>query len=417
MRIETILNNCQKFKSFVYHKASWGTLNHHQTCIQVWVKPRKNGRIICSHCARPAQHYDTLNTRKFEFVPLWGYRVFFLYRMRRVDCRRCGVKVEQLPWACGKYTLTTTYMKFLADWARKLSWQETARSFKTNWQKVFTAVRFVVEYGLKNRDISGVQSIGVDEIALQKGHRYLTVVYQIDRHCTRLLWIGKDRTVKTLLRFYRQFGNRWAQRLKHVCSDMWRPYLKVIQKKSPQALHVLDRFHIVAKLNKAIDEVRAGEHRNMQQDGYEPLLKNSRWCLLKRKEHLTQKQEAKLSDLLKYNLKSIRAYLLKEDFNGLWEYVSPGWAGRFLDRWCTRVMRSKIDPMKKVAKTIRRHKPLILNWFKAKKQFSSGIVEGFNNSVKVVTKNAYGFRTFKCAEIALYHRLGKLPEPLDTHSF
>ena len=417
MRIETILNKCQKFKSFFYSQATWDRLSNNETCIKVHVLARKNGILLCSCCGKPAKHYDTLAMRDFEFVPLWGYRVFLTYRMRRVTCRKCGVKVESVPWASGKYTLTKTYMKFLSDWARKLSWQETARSFKTSWQKVFTAVKFVVEYGLKNRDISGVESIGVDEIALQRGHKYLTVVYQIDRHCTRLLWVGKERTVKTMLRFYRSFGKEWAARLKQVCSDMWKPYLKVIKKKSPQAIHILDRFHIVAQINKAIDEVRASEHKRMQRDGYEPILKHSRWCLLKRKENLSEKQEVKLNDLLRYNLQSVRAYLLKEDFNGFWEYVSPGWAGKFLDRWCNRVMRSKIEPMKKIAKTIRKHKPLILNWFRAKKVFSSGIVEGFNNTVKVVTKNAYGFRSFKCAEIALYHKLGKLPEPLDTHRF
>ena len=185
--------------------------------------------------------------------------------------------------------------------------------------------------------------------------------------------------------------------------------IKVIRKKSGQALHILDRFHIVAKLNKAIDEVRAGEHRKMQKDGYEPVLKNSRWCLLKRWENLTEKQEAKLQDLLQYNLRSVRAYLLKEDFNGFWEYVSPAWAEKFLDRWCTRVMRSKIEPIKKVAKTIRNHKPLILNLFKAKKAFSSGVVEGLNNKAKVTTRNSYGFRTYRGAEVAYIMHLGTYP--------
>ena len=151
--------------------------------------------------------------------------------------------------------------------------------------------------------------------------------------------------------------------------------------------------------------------------GYEPVLKNSRWCLLKRWENLTEKQEAKLINLLRYNLKSVRAYLLKEDFNGFWEYVSPAWAEKFLDRWCTRVMRSRIEPMKKVARTIRHHKPLILNWFKAKKAFSSGVVEGLNNKAKVTTRTSYGFRTYHGAEIALYHALGDLPVPTMTHRF
>ena len=416
MQLKTILNQCQKFKSFVYDQVrfvDWNGEKH----IEVDVLPRRNSKAICSCCERPAPLYDRLNKRRFEFVPLWGYRVFLVYLMRRVDCTGCGVKVEQVPWARGKQELTNTYQQFLAHWAKKLSWKEVAVSFRTSWEKVFQAVEYTVEWGLEHRDLSAVTAIGVDEIAWRKGHNYLTMVYQIDAGNTRLLWIGKERTIKTLLRFFRFFGKERSQELKYVCSDMWRPYIKVIQKKADRALHILDRFHIVAKINKAIDEVRAGEHRQMQKDGYEPVLKNSRWCLLKRGENLSEKQEAKLKDLLQYNLRSVRAYLLKEDFNGFWEYVSPAWAEKFLDRWCTRVMRSKIEPMKKAAKTIRNHKPLILNWFRAKKAFSSGVVEGLNNKAKVTTRNSYGFRTYRGAEVALYHALGNLPTPPMTHRF
>lgn len=155
----------------------------------------------------------------------------------------------------------------------------------------------------------------------------------------------------------------------------------------------------------------------MIEDGYEPILKKSRWCLLKRKENLTEKQEVKLKELLKYNLQSTRAYLLKEDFQGFWEYISPAWAGKYLKRWCTRVMRSKIEPLKKVARSIRKYQELILNWFKAKKVFSSGIVEGFNTKVKLTIRKSYGFRTLKATKIALYHALGDLPEPEFTHEF
>ncbi len=416
MRVETILNKCQKFKSFVYKNVRW--LKHDgYDCIEVKIIPRKNSPAHCSGCNKPASLYDKLKKRSFEFVPLWGYKVFFVYHMRRVNCKRCGVLVEAVPWASGKYTLTKTHMKFLSDWARKISWSETARSFKTSWRKVFDSVRFVVDFGLKNRDVSDVESIGIDEIAIQKGHKYLTVVYQIDKYCIRLLWVGKERTVKTMLRFFRLFGKPWTKQLKHICSDMWKPYLKVIKKKAPDALHILDRFHIMSNINKAIDEVRAGEHRKLAEDGYEPVLKKSRWCLLKRKENLTEKQAVKLKDLLKYNLKSIKAYLLKEELNLFWEYISPHWAGKFLDLWCTKVMRSQIGPMKKMAKSLRKHKPLILNWFRAKKALSSGIVEGLNNKAKLATKKAYGFKTFDCAEIALYHQLGKLPEPLIAHRF
>jgi transposase len=416
MQLKTILNKCHRFKSFIYEQVRFVTRGGEKQ-IEVDVVPRRNSNALCSCCGQPATLYDRLTERRFEFIPLWGFRVFFVYLMRRVNCINCGVKVEQVPWARGKRELTDTYQQYLAHWAKKLSWKEVAVSFRTSWEKVFQAVEYIVEWGLEHRNISDVTAIGVDEIAWRKGHNYLTMVYQIDPGNTRLLWIGKDRTIKTLLRFFHFFGEKLSQALKYVCSDMWWPYIKVIGKKAGQALHILDRFHIVAKINKAIDKVRAGEHQQMQKDGYEPLLKNSRWCLLKRSENLTEKQEAKLKDLLLYNLKSVRAYLLKEDFNNFWEYISPTWAEKFMDRWCTRVMRSKIEPMKKVAKTIRRHKPLIINWFKAKKAFSSGVVEGLNNKAKVTTRNPYGFRTFRGAEIALYHALGNLPTPPMTHRF
>ena len=221
----------------------------------------------------------------------------------------------------------------------------------------------------------------------------------------------------TLYRFFREFGPERTKELKFICSDMWKAYLHVIAKKASQALHVLDRFHIASHMNKAIDQVRAQEARDLKAKGFQPILKHSRWCLLKRPENRTEKQNIKLADLVRYNLKTVRSFLLKEDFQFFWDYVSPHWAGRFLDTWCFQTMRSKIEPMKKVARMLRAHRELLLNWFRAKKQISAGVVEGFNNKAKLTTRKAYGFRTFRAAEVALYHTLGALPEPETTHRF
>ena len=190
------------------------------------------------------------------------YRVFFLYSRRRVQCPYCGVKAEFLPWADGKHQLTTFYMKHLADWCRCLSWKETAYKFQTSWYKVFESVRWVVEWGLKQRSLEGITAIEVDEIQWKKGHKYLTLVYQINPGCVRLLWMGLERTEFSFNEF----------------------------------------FDVLAE--------------------------------------------------------------------------------------------------------------------RAKKAYSSGIVEGLNNKVKLTMRKSYGFRTFKAIEIALYHSLGKLPEPpLITHRF
>jgi transposase len=414
MRVITLLNHCHHFPGFVYENAR---VTPDSKVIEIDIRPRCGTKPVCSGCHQPGPGYDHLGVRHFEFVPLWGFLVHFVYRMRRVDCKTCGVRVEEIPWATGKHQLTKAYMLFLAHWARMLSWQETANAFRTSWEKVCQAVEYVVAWGLEHRDIGAIQAIGVDEIQYGRGHNYLTLVYQIEQGCIRLLWIGKDRTVESFEQFFNLIGKTISDGIQFVCSDMWKPYLRVIRERCANAVHILDRFHIVAKMNDALDDVRAAEARRLIQDGYQPVLKKTRWCVLKRKANLTTTQRFRLRELLSYNLKTVRAYLLKEDFQQLWDYNSPTWAAKFLDDWCSQVMRSRIEPMKKVAKTLRGHRELILNYFRAKKMFSSGIVEGLNNKAKVTMRKAYGFRTFRIAEIALYHALGNLPEPKLAHRF
>jgi transposase len=183
---------------------------------------------------------------------------------------------------------------FLARWARQLSWKETAEAFHTSWDKVCDAVEYVVGWGLEHRTLQSIHAIGVDEIQYAKGHKYLTLVYQIDQGLTRLLWVGKERTIASFEGFFTVIGEQLAAQIEFVCSDMWQPYLDVIRQRCSQALHILDRFHIVAKMNKALDEVRAAESRKMAQDGHPPLLKKSRWCVLKRKQNLTSQQKFRL---------------------------------------------------------------------------------------------------------------------------
>jgi transposase len=415
MELITILNRCHHFRGFVYHHARF-TSDHKS--IEVSVRPRQGSAAICSRCRQPAPGYDKLDERRFEFIPLWGYFIFLLYTMRRVDCRRCNaVVVEEVPWGNGKHTLTNAYMLFLARWARRLSWKETAEAFRTSWEKVFDAVEHVVTWGLEHRTLGQIDAIGVDEIQYAKGHKYLTLVYQIDIGLTRLLWVGKERTIESFQGFFTAMGQQVISNISFICSDMWEPYLKLIREKCSEALHILDRFHIVAKMNKALDEVRAEEARRMKNDGRHPVLKKSRWLLLKRREKLRDDQRFRLRDILRYNLKTVRAYLLKEAFQQLWDYNSPAWAAKFLDEWCRQTMRSRIEPMKKIARSLRRHRELILNYFRAQKLLSSGVVEGLNNKAKVTMRKSYGFRTYRVLELALYHSLGKLPEPESAHDF
>ena len=416
MRIQTILNRVEKFKSFVYGAARLEQVQDGPALV-VQVRPRKNGRPCCAGCGLAGATYDRLEERRFEFVPVWGIAVFLAYRMRRVDCRRCGVTVESVPWGDGKNRLTVTYRWFLSTWAKRLSWSEVATIFRTSWDSVCRAVEHAVEWGLAHRDLSRLNALGVDEIAWSRGHSYLTLVYDIGEGTRPLLAVAEERTEASLRSCLESLGEAACKQVRYVCSDMWKPYLNVIAERLGEAVHVLDRFHVMQKFGKAIDEIRAEEAKRLQRDGYEPVLKRSRWCFLKRPENLTDKQTVKLSELLRYNLRTVRAYLQREEFQRVWEYTSPAWAGKFLDEWAGRVMRSRLEPMKKIARTIRTHRSLILNWFRARGLVSSGAVEGLNNKVKLVTRKSYGFRSPDIAELALLHNLGDLPEPNHTHRF
>ena len=401
LQLITILNRCHHFRGFVYHHARFSP---DKKSIEVSLRPREGSAAVCSRCHQPAPGYDQLAERRFEFIPLWGFFVFLLYTMRRVDCRRCGlVVVEEVPWGEGKRTLTKAYMLFLARWARRLSWKETAEAFRTSWEKVFDAVEHVVTWGLEHRTLGQIDAIGVDEIQYAKGHKYLTLVYQIDIGITRRLCVGRERTIESFQGFFTTMGEGIVSKIVFICSDMWEPYLKVIREECSEALHILGRFHIVAKMNKALDEVRADETRRMKREGLDPVLRKSRWLLLKRQENLGDEQRFRLRDLLRYNLKTVRAYLLKEAFQLLWDYNSPAWAGKFLDEGCRQTMRSRIEPMKKTARSLRQHRELILNYFRAQKLISSGVVEGLNNKAKVTMRKSYGFRTYRVLELALYH--------------
>jgi transposase len=190
----------------------------------------------------------------------------------------------------------------------------------------------------------------VDEIHWGHGLRadnFLTVIYQIDGHCRRLLWVGKRRSQATLRRGLKALGPEVIKGLRFVCSDMWKPYLQVIAAQAGHALHVLDRFHITSHLNQAVDQVRRTESTRLRAKNKQAAqrLKHMRWPLLRRGSRVRGKARQKLNALLASKLATARAWELKETFSHFWKYKSVLWAGAFLDYWCFRALRSRLEPM------------------------------------------------------------------------
>jgi transposase len=417
MLVVTVLNRLEKHKGFIYGKALMVNGEEGMLRIEIPVRPRKGSQGVCSVCGRRGPAYDRLSERSFQYVALWGIPVILLYALRRIECGACGVKAERVPWSAGKSPVTRTLALFLADWAKLLSWEDVGRRFQVNWHQVFESVRYVVEWGLAHRDMCGVTAIGVDEIQFGHGQQYLTVVYQLCGEARRLLYVGKNRETVSFSAFFDEMGKTWCEGITHVCSDMWKAYLNAIKTRLPNAMHILDRFHIVKLLNEAVDKVRRQEAAELRKQGVD-LLKGLKYVFLKRPVNLTETQAGKLMGLMgKRWLRTVRAYLWKEKFQLFWEYTSPYWAQRYLRRWCKGAMRSRLAPVKKFVGTIRSHEELIMNWFRAKKMYSSGAVEGMNRKVNLVTRKAYGYRSYEVLKIALFHTLGDLPAPEMTHRF
>ena len=365
LHVKTILNRIQRFTGFIYRQVRLRGRGA-SLRIDIYLEAHASIKGRCALCQKPAPGYDRLSERSWSFVPLWGIPTHLRYPPRRVNCPEHGIGVEHLPWSEGKRQTSIALMNFLAQWAKRLSWRETARAFGVSWEAVYRSVDWFVQWGLAHRVLEAVHAIGIDEIHWGKGLRsdnFLTVIYQIDTHCRRLLWVGPRRTQAALRRGLATLGPEVLKGVRFVCSDMWKPYLRVIATHLGQALHILDRFHITSHLNDALDQVRRAECSRLQGRPQATKLKRMRWKLLRRGSRVRGHAKRKLWGLLRTKLATGRAWMLKETFEDFWHYRSLTWARAFLSVWTERALRSRIEPMRKVARMLRAHEQLILNWF------------------------------------------------------
>ena len=423
LQLKTLLRRVQDLAGFIVKSVRLTDDDKGKPRIEAVLAADPRFKRRCSCCGEPGRVHDHMKERQWHFVPLWGIPVILRYTPCRVICPTGGATVEAMPWSRGKSPYAVAYMLVLARWARRLSWKETASVFQTSWEAVRRSVEWVVEWGLENRVLTGVTALGIDELHWGRGKKsenFVTLIYQIDAGVRRLLWIGhkrKEATLKEGFAFLENQCDGFLAGLRVICSDMWKPYLKVIAKKAGWALNVLDPFHIAKHLNLAVDTVRRGEQSRLRDKQAKAKVKGARFLLLKRGTRVRGKARAKLKAVLGSLGATSRAWELKESFRKFWQYRSPTWAAAYLQAWTTRALRSRLEPMRKVAKMLRSHEDLLLNYFRAKREYNSGVVEGLNNKARVELARSFGHRSFNILKLVLYHTLGSLPEPPSTHKF
>jgi transposase len=380
--------------------------------LEIHLDAKRGRKLPCAVCGRPCRAKDKIRERRWLHVSLWGIPVFLYYRPRRVRCPEHGIKVERIPWSMGKKPVSFPLITVLAFWSRMLAWDQVARLFHVSWNTVRSSVDAAVAYGRAREHYQRVRFIGIDEISRKKGHVYHTQVYDLEGK--RLLWTGAHRDKDSLRRFFAWWGEERTAAIEGVCCDMWQNYIDVIRERCGESVIVFDKFHIVRHLLEAVDKVRRMEVKALGGVDAEAL-KGTRYIWLKNPWNLTDKQEARLTDLLKRNLRIVKAYLLKELFRKLWEYTRRAWAANYLKRWFWWATHSRIKPLRDFAWMLRRHEEGILAYFDLR--IDNGSVEAMNNNAKAISHRARGYRSETTFSLAMIHGLGKLELPKCRHTF
>jgi transposase len=376
----------------------------------VWIDRLGKRLLRCGVCRQRCREVHSVRKeRDWRDLSLRKLPLKLRYRPRRVECPRCGVRVEDFPWAEAWARVTTALSNAVAILARELSWQGTARQYGLNWKSVATIVKRAVQYGLRNRVRPAVHVIGIDEVSRRKGQIYLTVVYDLERRV--LVWVGEDRTEEAVRKFFtEEMGARRCATLQVVCMDMWAAYAKLVREHAPNAQILFDRFHIVKHLNEAVEEVRRSEMRRLSLK-QRVVFKRSRWLLLKNPWNLNPDQKERLSTLVRWNTPIVRAYYLKESFQLFWDYKQFRRAETHLQKWMTSAMRSRLDPFKRFVRMLRSHLDGVLPWTGIR--LSNAAVEGMNNKIKSISHRSFGFRTANNFIAAIYHCCARLPLPVE----
>ena len=363
----------------------------------------------CGCCGRPVRRTKGRTRRRlWRDLKIRHLPLVIAYTPRRVVCPDCGVRVEGVPRADRWSRVTRSLSAAVAELARRADLTTVAHHYEVNWKTVAGVIRRAVQWGLARRRRKPLRVIGIDEVSRKKGHRYLTLVHDLERG--KVVWVGKDRTRETVEGFFDALGPRRCRNLRAVSMDMCRPYIDTVKARAPQATICFDRFHVVQHLNAAVDEVRRSLVRKLS--GLpRSVVKGMRFVLLKNPWNLTPRQKQSLTGLVRSNSPLSRAWYLKEDFQRFWDYVGEWAAERHLTKWVWWASHSRLEPFKRFARMIREHIDGILAWTDLR--ISNGALEGMNNKVKLVSHRSYGFRNDDRYIEAIYHNCAKLPLPPD----
>lgn len=375
--------------------------------LEIAVKPYKNG-YRCQQCGRRGKIVRTRpEVRRWRDIPVGGWTVWLLYYPREIHCPTHGRGLEVIPWADAYARVTYRYEYLMLRYSQLMTQKAAAELLRVSPSTLSDQLHRSIDSIRSGHRIRGLKTIGIDEISYCKGHKYATLVYDLDRSV--VVWVGKGKGRKTIDEFFNtMLSDYQKQKITAGSCDMSDAYIGAIKTHCPNATLVLDRFHIVKALNAAVDEVRKEQWREAGVDDRKAL-KGLRWLLYRHSSTRSRKDSRTLKALEKANNRIYRAWRRKDEFEQFWNYSAPWAAERFLKRWMTSTMRSRLEPMKKFVGTLRKHYDGVMAFIGTR--LTNAVAEGLNRIVKIVKNRASGFRTLSAFTDMIFLTVGDVDIP------
>lgn len=406
------MHDTELFKQLLGLKDPWFIsnveLDGRLQTVMIYVEYPAQTCFECPQCQTAQCAVYDRRDRIWRHLDTCQFKTYIKASMPRVECSKCGIKTVSPPWAEAHSRFTVLFERLAIDAFCEMSISGGCRMLQISWDEASSIIERAVRRGLARRELTDVTRIGIDEKAVGKGQRYITIVTDLVK--SKVLWVGKERRSETLDSFFELLDKQGCSRIECISMDMWRPFQAACRKWIPDAdsKTVLDRFHIDKYLGQALDQVRQQENRELLRT-HDRRLKGSKWDWLFHPENLPDKRREPFEQLRKSDLKTAKAYALRQNIRHLWSCSSPEEAHEHFDYWYQWAIHSGLVPMQKIAKKLKSHLGRILTYLKFRETNSRA--EGINNKIQSVKKKAYGFRNldrfinmiyFHCAGLKMY---------------
>jgi len=353
----------------------------------------------CPSCGARSIVKNGYRLRDFVGLPIGGKRVTIRMKVQRYKCKECDFdQQEKIPFATGSCSYTHRFAKYVVDLLRGMTLQDVSNHLGVSWDTVKEIHSSYLKRHYSPPSLDGVENIGIDEFAVKKGHVYKTIVVDLDSG--RIIYVGDGKGSEALKKFWRKV-KRKNIKIKHVATDLSAAFIASVMENCPNAVHVFDHFHVVKLMNEKLDDIRRKIYSMEKDINKRKVLKGTRYLLLGNGADIFDKQhKTRPENALAMNEPLSKAYYLKEQLRQIWSQTTKAMAEKVLDEWVRQAEQSKVTQLQKMAVTVKTYKKGILAWYDC--HLSTGKVEGINNKIKVMKRNAYGFRDEKYFTLRLY---------------